>query len=149
MLKKKCGPIFKELLKFLPKKFSLCSQIYGFGIRDPEKTYSGSRIQGSKRHRIPDPQHCFKVSKNSTAHQDKKRANQCDSVQIQIRNTDFFPFYSTRSSLLLRSLIHKLKREMWMKKFKESGTTYRYNLIESLGFKISAVFLAVSNGTEV
>jgi len=32
----------------------------GSGIRDPEKTYSGSRIQGSKRHRIPDPdpQHC-------------------------------------------------------------------------------------------
>ncbi len=31
-------------------------------IRDPEKTYSGSRIQGSKstRSRIPDPdpQHC-------------------------------------------------------------------------------------------
>jgi hypothetical protein len=30
----------------------------GSEIRDPEKTYSGSRIQGSKRHRIPDPQHC-------------------------------------------------------------------------------------------
>jgi hypothetical protein len=32
----------------------------GSGIRDPGKTYSGSRIQGSKRHRIPDPdpQHC-------------------------------------------------------------------------------------------
>ncbi len=30
------------------------------GIRDPGsgKIYSGSRIQGSKRHRIPDPQHC-------------------------------------------------------------------------------------------
>jgi hypothetical protein len=29
----------------------------GSGIRDPgsEKTYSGSRIHGSKRHRIPDP----------------------------------------------------------------------------------------------
>jgi hypothetical protein len=29
-------------------------------IRDPEKTYSGSRIHGLKRHRIldPDPQHC-------------------------------------------------------------------------------------------
>jgi hypothetical protein len=46
----------------LPKKLSLSSQKYGFGIRDPgseirdpEKTYSGSRIQGSKRHRIPDP----------------------------------------------------------------------------------------------
>ncbi len=34
----------------------------GSEIRDPEKTYSGSRIQRSKRHRIPDPdpQHCFK-----------------------------------------------------------------------------------------
>ena len=35
----------------------------GSGIRDPEKTYSGTRIQGSKRDRIPDPdpdpQHCF------------------------------------------------------------------------------------------
>ncbi len=32
----------------------------GSEIRDPEKTYSGSRTQGSKRHRIPDPdpQHC-------------------------------------------------------------------------------------------
>jgi hypothetical protein len=27
----------------------------GSEIRDPVKTYSGSRIQGSKRHRIPDP----------------------------------------------------------------------------------------------
>jgi hypothetical protein len=49
---------------------SISSQKYGFGIRDPrsgirdpEKTYSGSRIQGSKRHRIPDPdpQHCQQV----------------------------------------------------------------------------------------
>jgi hypothetical protein len=33
----------------------------GSEIRDPEKTYSGSRIQGSKRYRIPDPdpQHCL------------------------------------------------------------------------------------------
>ncbi len=36
----------------------------GSDIRDPEKTYSGSRIQGSKRHRIPvpDPQHCFSLA---------------------------------------------------------------------------------------
>jgi hypothetical protein len=36
--------------------------VLGSGIRDPEKTYSGSRIQGSKstQSRIPDPdlQHC-------------------------------------------------------------------------------------------
>jgi hypothetical protein len=53
--RKKFGPIFQELLNFFPKKLSLSSQKYGLGIRDPEKTYSGSRIQGSKRHRIPDP----------------------------------------------------------------------------------------------
>jgi hypothetical protein len=33
--RKKCGPIFKELQNFLPKKLSLSSQQYGFGIRDP------------------------------------------------------------------------------------------------------------------
>ncbi len=46
MLKKKIWANFKAL--FLPKK-------YGFWIRDPKKKYSGSRIQGSKRHQIPDP----------------------------------------------------------------------------------------------
>ena len=58
--RKKCGPIFKELLNFLvlPKRLSLSSQKYGFGIRDPEKTFSGFRIQGSKKHRIPDLRHC-------------------------------------------------------------------------------------------
>ncbi len=55
--RKKFGPIFKELYNFLPKKMSLSSQKYGLGIRDPENTYSGYRIPGSKRHRIPDPQH--------------------------------------------------------------------------------------------
>jgi hypothetical protein len=53
--RKKFGPIFKELYNFLSKKLSISSLKYGFGIRDPGKTYSGSRIQGSKRHRIPDP----------------------------------------------------------------------------------------------
>jgi hypothetical protein len=39
------------------------SQKYEFGIRDLEKTLSGSQIQGSKRHRIPDPdsQHCIYI----------------------------------------------------------------------------------------
>jgi hypothetical protein len=38
----------------------------GSEIRDPEKTYSGSRIQESKRHRIPDPdpQHWLNVWKS-------------------------------------------------------------------------------------
>ncbi len=47
MLKKKFGPIFKELLKFVRKKFSICYQIYGFGIRDPRS--------GIRENPIPDP----------------------------------------------------------------------------------------------
>jgi hypothetical protein len=59
-------PVFKELQNFLPKKFVTKLSKYGFGIRDPEKTYSGFRIrvQGSKKHQIPepDPQQCLLFS---------------------------------------------------------------------------------------
>jgi hypothetical protein len=63
VLKKKIWANFQriiELFTSLPKKLSKSSSKYGLGIRDPEKIHSGSRIQGSKRHRIPDPdpQHC-------------------------------------------------------------------------------------------
>jgi hypothetical protein len=37
----------------------------GSGIRDPEKTYSGSRIRGAKRYRIPDPQHWPRVTQSA------------------------------------------------------------------------------------
>ncbi len=37
----------------------------GSGIRDPEKIYSGSRIQESKMHRIPDPQHCSELPRDT------------------------------------------------------------------------------------
>jgi hypothetical protein len=42
-------------LKFLPKKLSPSHQKYGFGIRDPEKTYSGSRIPAPGVKKAPDP----------------------------------------------------------------------------------------------
>ncbi len=50
--RKKFGPIFQELLKFLPKKLSPSPQKYGFGIRD-----RGSEIRDPKKNlfRIPDP----------------------------------------------------------------------------------------------
>jgi hypothetical protein len=61
VLKKKMWANFQRIIELFTQKLSLSSQKYGFGIRDPEKTFSGSRIQGSKRHRIPnpdpDPQH--------------------------------------------------------------------------------------------
>jgi hypothetical protein len=56
VLKKKIWANFQRIIELLPKKLSLSFQKYvlGSGIRDPgsRKTYSGSRIQGSKRHRI-------------------------------------------------------------------------------------------------
>jgi hypothetical protein len=62
MLMKKIWASFQR--KLVTQKFATKLLKYGFGIRDtgseiqdPEKTYSGSRIgvQGSKRHRVPDP----------------------------------------------------------------------------------------------
>jgi hypothetical protein len=65
-LKKKSWANFQRIIELFTQKLSLSSQKYGFGIRDPEKTYSGSRIQGSKRHRIPDPDPntCLRMYKN-------------------------------------------------------------------------------------
>ncbi len=68
MVKKKFGPISKELLKFLPKKFPIFSQIYGFGIRYPGSGKNlfwipdpGVKKEPDPGSRIPDPdpQHCF------------------------------------------------------------------------------------------
>jgi hypothetical protein len=78
MLKKKIWANFQRIIELFTQKIvTKLSKIWewdlGSGIRDPgsgdpEKTYSGSRIpdpgsriQGSKRHRVPetDPQHCI------------------------------------------------------------------------------------------
>jgi hypothetical protein len=60
MLKKKIWANFQRIIEvFTQKTFTKLSKIWvwdpGSYIRDPEKTYSGSQIQRSKRHRIPDP----------------------------------------------------------------------------------------------
>ncbi len=67
MLKKKFWPNFPRIIEvFTQKIVTKPSKIWVWdpgseirdprsGIWDPEKTYSRSRIQGSKRHRIPDP----------------------------------------------------------------------------------------------
>jgi hypothetical protein len=60
LLKKKIWANFQRIIEhFLQKIVIKLSKIWfwdpGSEIQDPEKTYSGSRIQGSKRHRIPDP----------------------------------------------------------------------------------------------
>jgi hypothetical protein len=55
MLKKKIWANFQRIVEvFSQKIFNMLSKIW---VWDPEKTYTGSGIQGSKRHRIPDPQH--------------------------------------------------------------------------------------------
>ncbi len=66
VLKKKNLGQFSKNYRIFTQKIVTKISINGLGIRDPgseirdpEKTYSGSRIQGSKRHRIPDPQHWF------------------------------------------------------------------------------------------
>ncbi len=65
LLKKKIWANFQRIIElFTHNIVTKLSKIWvwdtGSEIRDPGKTYSGSRIQRSKRHRIldPDPQHC-------------------------------------------------------------------------------------------
>jgi hypothetical protein len=67
VVKKKIRANFQRIIELFTQKIvTKLSKIWIWdprsGIRDPEKTYSGSRIQGSKRHRIPDPdpQHWIK-----------------------------------------------------------------------------------------
>jgi hypothetical protein len=60
VVKKKIWANFQRIIELFTQKIvTKLSKIWiwdpGSEIRDPEKTYSGSRIQGSKRHRIPDP----------------------------------------------------------------------------------------------
>jgi hypothetical protein len=60
VLKKKIWANFQRIIELFAQKIvTKLSKVWvwdlGSGIPDPEKTYSGSRIQGSKRHRIPDP----------------------------------------------------------------------------------------------
>ncbi len=78
----------------------------GSGIRDPEKNYSGSWIQGSKRHRIPDPQHwiryCifgfkFAIYSFQVLHEGRPRYRRClqhskENLQ-HFKPTHFFAFF--------------------------------------------------------
>ncbi len=51
----KIWAIWHRIYLFSTQKLLLSSQKYGLGIRDPEKTLAGIWIQGSKKHRTPDP----------------------------------------------------------------------------------------------
>jgi hypothetical protein len=87
MLKKKFGLVFKELYNLLLKKFSLCSQKYGFWIRDPR---SGQKP-------IPDP---------------GSRGQKETASRIRIRNTDlYWPEITLKSARQRRhaytSILHR------------------------------------------
>jgi hypothetical protein len=57
VLKKKILTNFQRIIELFTQK--IVSKFSKIWVWDPGsgKIYSGSRIQGSKRHRIPDPQH--------------------------------------------------------------------------------------------
>ncbi len=55
--RKNSGQFSKNYRTFYPKNCHCALKNMGLGSGIRKKTYSGSRIQGSKRHRIPDPDH--------------------------------------------------------------------------------------------
>jgi hypothetical protein len=52
VIKKKIWVNFQRIIELVK---ALQNMVLGSGIWEPEQTHSGSRIQVSKRHRIPDP----------------------------------------------------------------------------------------------
>ncbi len=61
-----------SVFSFYPKKWFLSTQTYDPGCSSPIRIRifltipePGSRIRGSKLHRIPDPQHCLKKTKKT------------------------------------------------------------------------------------
>jgi hypothetical protein len=55
VLKKKIWAYFQRIIELFTQKIITKHSKIWVWDPDPEKTYSGSRIQGSKRHRIPHP----------------------------------------------------------------------------------------------
>jgi hypothetical protein len=58
MLKKKIWANFQRIVEVFTQKLSICSQIYGFGIRDPGsrgQKGTGSRIRNTGPGRVSDP----------------------------------------------------------------------------------------------
>ncbi len=66
--RKKLGPVFKELLNFLPKNLSLSSKKYGVGIRDPGSVKTLFRIPdpGPGVKMAPDPGSRFRIRNTSS-----------------------------------------------------------------------------------
>jgi hypothetical protein len=88
---KKGGLICKELYNYLPKKLSLSSQKYGFGMRDPEQTYSGSRIPDPGVKKAPDPG-CATLARTSAQPQVNLSLLRGNSLKFQ-------PLYSVHCTM--------------------------------------------------
>ncbi len=88
------------IIVFLPKILSLSYQKYryGFRTRDAEKTYPGS-----KRHRIPDPQHC------RTGGKSLHDLNNSSPSQPTRFLTDLIVFVPERLQLLLAAQIPEIQ----------------------------------------
>jgi hypothetical protein len=100
MLKEKIRANFQRIIE----KLSPSSQKYGFGIRDPEKTYSGSR-SGSRGQKgtgswipDPDPQHCFFLTyqrqlffQSVSETVERLLSWPASVLRIRIRDNKFFP----------------------------------------------------------
>jgi hypothetical protein len=77
MLKKKIWANFQRMLKFLPKNFSRCSQIYGFGIRDPRSGKNLFRIPDPGVKKAPDPGSQIRIRNTALVVTDTKSQRKC------------------------------------------------------------------------
>jgi hypothetical protein len=95
VLKKKNWANFQRILelftqKIVPKLSKIWVRDPGSEIRDPEKTYSGSRIQGSKRHRIPDPGSATLPTVHAICKQYKCRCSNSNELSVKQHSSAVF-----------------------------------------------------------
>ncbi len=100
-LKTKIWANFQRIIELFTQKI-VKNMGLGSEIRDPEKTYSGSRIQWSKRHRIPDPD-----PQHWEIH--KKRKDTVDSSEYKIlsrsKRMTFWPFENFQGVFRIRKFL--------------------------------------------
>jgi hypothetical protein len=133
MLKKKIWATFQRIIEVFTQIIATkLSKIWDWnqGSEIRKKTYSGSQIQGSKRHRIPDPdpQHCLYLFVDVTDPL-AERLNSLADVEEEMpgflaATRDWFRFESPPSHRSTNFLICKICTDIWKASFSICSSLY-------------------------
>ncbi len=122
----------KIIKVFLPQKLFLSSRKYG--SRNRILIFSPSRIQGSKRHRIPDPQNCFYLLYGQFFLVNENRISlQLDEAEL-VHNHQFFTRFETVGTfcreLCEPEFVFEIGSLLWVCVALKHCTSYNVNILD-------------------